>query len=455
MMSFACTGCGCKLCVRRNVIGKQVKCPRCGSTNPLPQSRLEPMPLRPGHSLSPPPAPPKPVPEEAPPPPPEEPTAKSTVETDFYEDSSPGAQLGEHPRAGELASLGARLSGRFPPREAAALVESLARAVDAANRQGSLRRETKPEEAAPEADGQARETVPTVPRDVRALGAILYECILGRPPAAEPGKEAEGHPLRFRAKAPRPLEIICLKCLEKDPAASYANVRELADDLRRFLGGEPVRARSSGWLRNSGILGLLVAALVGGGGVGVGSWLATAELRDTAERRRDQLIAEQSRAKEASILAVEERERAEGLAVSARKASENVQRAAEQEQKARERAVQAEQRAQLANTVRETAEKQRKDAQKLYLDRTKDLLVGKWKTTFPEKEKDKITEFTAGGNVLTPDGGRGTYRLLDADKLEMQMGNPGAAKEQFTIKSLTWNELILFGTDGKKEAVRK
>ena len=91
-----------------------------------------------------------------------------------------------------------------------------------------------------------------------------------------------------------------------------------------------------------------------------------------------------------------------------------------------------------------------------YLSRTKDLLVGKWKITAPEKEKSKLTEFTSEGNVLTSSGGRGTYRLLDADKLEMQMSNPGAAREQFTIQVLTWHELVLIGKDGKEwKAERK
>jgi serine/threonine-protein kinase len=125
--------------------------------------------------------------------------------------------------------------------------------------------------------------------DVYGLGAILYEALAARPPhGGETLAEVyrgilEEDPLppsKVAPGVPRGAELIALKALEKDPSRRYADAGEFADDLRRFLDGEPVLARPAGpaarlWRRivrhrrTVGLAALAAAAAVAAGLLGV------------------------------------------------------------------------------------------------------------------------------------------------------------------------------------------
>jgi WD40 repeat protein/tetratricopeptide (TPR) repeat protein len=198
----------------------------------------------------------------------------------------------------EGGSLAGRLDGTpWPPREAARLVEILARAMQEAHRLGIVHRDLKPANIllaaddlpkvsdfglakslgvdsgltrsesvlgtpsymAPEqAEGKAKEVGPAA--DLYALGAILYELLTGRPPfrgatvlqTLEQVKNAEVvPPARLVPGLSRDVETIALVCLRKEPARRYASAEDLAEDLRRFRADEPIRARRTGPLRRA------------------------------------------------------------------------------------------------------------------------------------------------------------------------------------------------------------
>jgi WD40 repeat protein/serine/threonine protein kinase len=111
---------------------------------------------------------------------------------------------------------------------------------------------------APEQAGSASEPVGPA-ADVHSLGAILYELLTGRPPYQAPSvletleqvrRQEPVAPRHLVAAIPRDLETICLKCLHKEPARRYESALALAEDLRRYQAGKPVRARPvSAWER--------------------------------------------------------------------------------------------------------------------------------------------------------------------------------------------------------------
>jgi serine/threonine protein kinase len=214
-----------------------------------------------------------------------------------------------------LAAWLKRRERPVPIRTAARLVASLAAAVEHAHQKGVLHRDLKPSNvilaapAGPDAAPDGLDLVPRVtdfglakllvggpdasasidqtrsgailgtpaymapeqagggsrgvgpPADVYALGVILYEVLTGRAlfQAETPvdtlllvRTQSPVPPRRLRPGIPRDLETICLKCLEKEPHRRYPSAGALADDLERFLAGQPIRARPTpAWERAS------------------------------------------------------------------------------------------------------------------------------------------------------------------------------------------------------------
>jgi eukaryotic-like serine/threonine-protein kinase len=176
-----------------------------------------------------------------------------------HRDLKPGNVLLSPPASGPAdgpAQAGGELG--FIPRVTDFGLAKLSLAEEEASQTRSGALVGTPAYMAPEqAGGRGKEVGPAA--DVYALGVILYELLTGRPPfQAESAldtlllvrTEEPVRPARLRPRLPRDLETVCLKAMAKAPARRYATAGAMAGDLRRWLAGEPIRARPvSAWGR--------------------------------------------------------------------------------------------------------------------------------------------------------------------------------------------------------------
>ncbi len=242
---------------------------------------------------------------------------------------------------GESLAVRVRRDGPLPPRRALEIVLEVAEALAYAHREGVIHRDIKPANILLDREGEPRITDFGLAKDVKAggltlsgevmgtpaymapeqargetaridartdvysLGAVLYELLVGAPPfrgaslyetmilatSADPLPPSRANP-----KVHRDVETICLKCLAKAPSARYEDAKALADDIRRWLEGEPIVARPAGPLERLGRRLAKNKALTGVALAAVAAVAATAGygVHESAgrERRRAEEIAQ-------------------------------------------------------------------------------------------------------------------------------------------------------------------
>ncbi len=275
-----------------------------------------------------------------------------------------------------LAAMIEQLAGDF--RRIATLIRQLAEALDYAHSQGVIHRDVKPDNVMIDSAGQPHlmdfglarigdaaqklthdGTVMGTPAymspeqacddpsavthasDQYSLGVVLYELLTGDTPFSGPPaiiifnvlNQPIPAPRSLRADLPSDLETICLKATAKEPERRYGSCREFAEDLRRWLVGEPITARRVSqterllrWCRRNPVVATLIATVVllslTGTTVTAILWGQAATAANQAKQANNDLQKRQSELVEAT-------EHAEKSATDAKQAAESERRAKE------------------------------------------------------------------------------------------------------------------------------
>ncbi len=258
-----------------------------------------------------------------------------------------GEQGGQHYFAMDLIK-GTNLAeltrdGPLPPQRAAELTRKVAEAVQHAHQQGVLHRDVKPSNVLLDPQGEPQVTDFGLARvlddessltlsgqvlgtpgyiapeqatgtgtvgpaaDIYSLGALLYHLVTGRAPFVggtvgetlrHVVEQEPVSPQLLNPEVPRDLASVCLKCLAKRPGDRYDSASVLADDLRRFICGEPTIARPAGhterlwrWCQRKPALSAAIGCAVLIGAVGfagvIWQWLRAERLATEEKRLRE------------------------------------------------------------------------------------------------------------------------------------------------------------------------
>ena len=254
----------------------------------------------------------------------------------------------------EGGSLSDQITDRsLDSREAATFIEPVCRAVHAAHQQNILHRDIKPANILvengtlrpriadfglaklqdedqeltrsgeamgtpsympPEQFGDAASA--TVRSDVYSLGATLYHLLSGRPPfKAATSMETMRQVLNVEPVALRELnpevdldlETICMKCLEKEPERRFQTAAEVAEELKRYLNGEPILSRPLSrperfwrWCRRNPVVSSLSGLAAGSMVIAVVSFAVAYFETDAARQKVEASLGETAKAQQLS-----------------------------------------------------------------------------------------------------------------------------------------------------------